>query len=265
MTTATAIHFWAPGINCQRELQASCELAGMRVEICHIRELMRDPSLLSGADLICLPGGFSYGDDIASGKILAVQMRQALLPAIEAHIAAGKLILGVCNGFQALVKAGILPGDPHPVGSATLTWNDSGRFECRWVRLAPNPMSPGPWVRNLAITLPLPIAHAEGKFVASPQVLDDLAAHHQIALTYVDADGAPSMEYPANPNGSLRSIAGIVDRSGQVLGLMPHPDRHFLATQAPDWVARGLHPEETWLPLFQNAANYLASRTPAAV
>lgn len=261
--STTALHVWAPGINCQRELGVACEMVGIRVEVVHIRELMRDPGLVAAADLICFPGGFSYGDDVASGKILAVQLRQHLLPELQAHVDAGKLILGICNGFQTLVKAGLLPGPPHPVGSATLTWNDSGRFECRWVRLAPNPDAPGPWTKNLPATLLLPMAHAEGKFVASDAVLDDLQAHHQVAFTYADPAGQSTMTYPGNPNGSLRAIAGIVDRTGRIFGMMPHPDRHFMTSQGLDSFRR--RPEDHWLPFFANAASYLASRTAATV
>lgn len=259
--TITALHLWAPGINCQRELQVACERAGMAVHIRHIRELMRDPGLLAGVDLVAFPGGFSYGDDIASGKILSIQLRQYLLPALEQHVASGGLVLGICNGFQTLVKAGLLPGAPQPRESATLTWNDSGRFECRWVRLQPNPQNPGPWVRGMTVSLPIPVAHAEGKFVASSEVLDALDASQQIALRYCDAAGVPVMSYPENPNGSLRSIAGITDKTGRIFGLMPHPDRHYLPTHAPDWTRQGLQEEETWQPLFDNAARYLTNQS----
>lgn len=260
-----AVHLWAPGINCQREFQAACELAGMTVDILHIETLMREPERLATYDFLGLPGGFSYGDDIASGKILSVQIRQTLLPALEQFVAEGKLILGICNGFQTLVKAGLLPGGNFGAGAATLTWNDSGRFECRWVYLRPNPDNPGPWLQGLPVALPIPLGHAEGKFVAADAVLEALAARQQIALTYCLGDGSAATAYPALPNGSLRGIAGITDPTGRILGLMPHPDRHYLPTQAPDRIRRGLRPDETWLPLFRNAAAYLQARRPVAV
>ena len=228
------------GTNCDRELAHAFQLAGAMPDLLHINKILHLPSLLENYQILAFPGGFSYGDDIASGKILANQLIHHLKGPLHQFIADGKLILGVCNGFQVLVKSGLLPGptpgtDPagekgggdwHPT---TLTYNTSGKFEDRWIRVrAASRLCK--WIPENAadqrLLLDLPIAHGEGRFVTkSPQILEALKANDQIAFQYVDQHGNPATAYPELPNGSVQSIAGICDATGRVLGLMPHPER----------------------------------------
>ncbi|HYE79508.1 MAG TPA: phosphoribosylformylglycinamidine synthase subunit PurQ, partial [bacterium] len=160
-----AVLIYGPGSNCQRELAVACELVGMEPNLHHISEAIADPSVIDRADFLAFPGGFTYADHAGSGVLMANQVRLHLLPAIRRHVDRSKLVFGVCNGFQMLVKAGLLPGPPYGRGAATLTFNDSGRYECRWVLVTPNLDNPGPWVQGLPIAQPIPIGHGEGKFV----------------------------------------------------------------------------------------------------
>ncbi len=243
---STALVIRTAGTNCDAEMCRGFALAGANVELVHVDRLIERPALVESADLIGFPGGFSYGDDVASGRILAVKLRERLYPALRDAARRGVPMIGACNGFQVLVQVGLLPGpakgQPWPENAAprqtvALTHNASARFVDRWVRVRPNPASACVWTRSLSAlwnegsqdsdlrdsALLLPIAHGEGRFVsASPAVLEALEAGAQIALTYVD-----------NPNGSVADIAGICDSSGRIFGLMPHPER-FL-----DW---SLHP-----------------------
>jgi len=188
---------------------------------------------------MALPGGFSYGDDIASGKIFANEMRLRLGQEIARFIKDGKLIIGICNGFQILVKAGILPGPFSPSGTlkqtATLFHNDSGKFEDRWTHLKVSGKCV--WTRGMEDAVYFPVAHGEGKFIPlDTKVLKDLPKNGQVVFRYCRADGALAEgEYPLNPNGAVDDIAGITDRTGRILGLMPHPERHFLSRQHPFW------------------------------
>lgn len=230
------------GTNCDDETAHAWQLAGAATERVHIRQLADHPDRLKDYAILTIPGGFSYGDDISAGRILANQMIHHLADALQDFLAAGKLILGICNGFQVLVKAGLLPG-VLPGRSAggctgqtvTLTQNDSGRFEARWIHLRS-------W-RACAFlpagaVLPMPIAHAEGKLVAADDaVLALLRNRGHIALTYCDAEGRPG-PYPVNPNGSQADIAGLTDATGRILGLMPHPERYVYPTQHPEWTRR---------------------------
>jgi phosphoribosylformylglycinamidine synthase len=250
------------GTNCNIETSFSFEQSGAEVQEVHLQQLFSGKVKLADYHIIALPGGFSYGDDIASGRIFANELRLRLGEDIRQFIKDKKLIIGICNGFQILVKAGILPGpfDPQrsarlrlaegspgslgmnrqeslPIQTATLTNNDSGKFEDRWVRLKVSGKSV--WTEGLKDIIYVPVAHGEGKFVpASPEVLKALQANGQVAFRYVRADGQPGA-YPENPNGSTDDIAGITDLTGRILGLMPHPERHFLFTQHPFWTRLG--------------------------
>jgi len=234
MKQVKAIVLRAAGINCDMETEYALEAAGAKAERVHINKIIKDKSALDEYQILVFPGGFSYGDDVAAGKILANQVIHHLADAVQKFIDDGKLVLGICNGFQALVKAGILPGD----GSAkeqtvTVTYNDSGKFEDRWVYLAPQTdrcvfIEPGRQIY-------LPIAHGEGKVVAKDKAtLQKLKSEGHIAFKYVDNEGKEG-PYPVNPNGSMDSIAGLIDSTGRVLGLMPHPERHIRHTQHPRW------------------------------
>jgi len=224
------------GTNCNEEAAFAFSYLGANVDQVHINKLVSGEFKLNQYHILVIPGGFSYGDDIASGRILANELRLKLTQDIQQFIRDGKLIIGICNGFQILVKAGILPGLGWKVGQeATLFYNDSAKFEDRWTHLKVEHRSPCVWTKGLLSQIYLPVAHGEGKFIPrDKKVLDTLTANGQIVLRYCAPDGGkPS--YPDNPNGSTDDIAGICDTTGRVLGLMPHPERHFLFEQHPFW------------------------------
>jgi len=202
-----------------------------------------------------IPGGFTYGDDIAGGKVLANELRLKLGEDMVRFIEDGKLILGICNGFQVLVKAGFLP-EPSKGSSPQLTLapNDSGKFECRWVYLSVNKQSPCVFTRGTE-TMYLPVAHAEGKLVAVADTSPDLNA----VLYYTDELGNTDAGYPYNPNGSIGDIAGICDASGRVFGLMPHPERHVRSTQHPRWTRLGAREYGDGFQVFRNAVEWARS------
>ncbi len=221
----------AAGINCDEETQFAWESAGAAAERIHVRRIIEQPSRLDAFQIITVPGGFSYGDDIASGKILANQLEHHLGDALRGFMDRGGLILGICNGFQVLVRLGLVPGRdfPRPV---TLTLNDSGRYEDRWVHLRAE-IDGCPFLRKDERYY-LPVAHGEGKLVVAGGEAGaaELAAAGRIALRYVAADGAATA-FPDNPNGSMENAAGLVDGTGRVFGLMPHPERYLAAVQHP--------------------------------
>jgi phosphoribosylformylglycinamidine synthase len=245
------------GTNCDKETAHAFELAGATTEAVHLNRLLENPALAADYQLLAIPGGFSYGDDIAAGRILANQIVHHLRDVFAAFVDAGKPVLGVCNGFQVLVKTDLLPG---AIGgatgqTATLTHNDSGRFQCRWVTLKPVSRK-CIWTKNLS-EMELPIAHGEGKFVpANDKVRQALRDNDQIALVYAGE----------NPNGSTDAIAGVCDASGLVLGLMPHPERHVACYQHPAWAARGtIDGEGQGLAMFKNAVRYVEQGVAAGV
>jgi len=241
------------GTNCDYETVYAFRKVGAEVELLHIKRIFENKSALHRFHILAIPGGFSYGDDIASGKVLANELRYNLAEHIEKFIADGKLIIGICNGFQVLVKAGFLPmlGQNH---RATLTFNDSNRFEDRWVYL--KVMTDKCVFIQPNQQIYLPVAHAEGKFVPeNDETLRLLEQNGQIVFKYVKPDGT-SGGYPWNPNGSIADIAGICDPTGRILGMMPHPERHVEPTQHPRWTREGLKPEGDGLQIFRNAVNY---------
>lgn len=223
------------GTNCNEETAFAFNYFGARVSQVHIKALLCGKYKLNDFHILALPGGFSYGDDIASGRILANELRLNLKDDLKRFIADGKLIIGICNGFQILVKAGILPGiHKYFEQDATLFHNDSAKFEARWTHLS---IGDGPcvWTKGMASQMYLPVAHGEGKFIPKNQaLLKTLRDNGQIVFSYCAADGSKPV-YPDNPNGSTEDIAGICDPSGRILGLMPHPERHFLFEHHPSW------------------------------
>ena len=223
------------GTNRDAEAARACELAGGAPEIVHINQLRAGEHMLDDYAMLVLPGGFSYGDALGAGARLALDLRVYLEDELQVFVAKDRVVLGICNGFQTLVKCGLLPGEATPRRRTTLTENRSGHFECRWVHLQVNKASP---VRQLAALDDLifcPVAHGEGNF----QVLDDatlaqLERDNLVVFRYVDEIGAPvNGAYPANPNGSVNDIAGICNAHGNVVGLMPHPEDHILPIQNP--------------------------------
>lgn len=245
----------AAGTNCDEETAFAFELAGASVERVHINRMIENPGLLAAFQILAVPGGFSYGDDISSGKILANQLMHRVGDAVAAFVAADKLVLGVCNGFQVLAKAGLLPGPGQP--AVTLTFNDSARFEARWVRVRAE-RSACPLLQP-GEEFDFPIAHGEGKLVIARDSADPtgeiafslLKKAECVALRYVAAKG----DYPnhqANPNGSEFDIAGLCDPTGKIFALMPHPERCVLVTHHPDWT-RHRSTEIDGLKIFRRA------------
>jgi len=257
MAQIKAIVLRAAGINCDMETEHALELAGAAAERVHMNRIIEDKSALDEYQIIVFPGGFSYGDDVAAGKILANQIIHHLYEPIQKFIEDGKLVLGICNGFQVLVKAGILPGADltNGKGSVTITYNDSGKFEDRWVYLAPQTEKCIFIERDRQIYLP--IAHGEGKVVTKDKAtLEKLKSEGHIVFKYVDKNGKEG-NYPINPNGSVDSIAGLTDTTGRVLGLMPHPERHVRRTQHPHWSRLKNKQDGDGMTIFANAVRFV--------
>jgi phosphoribosylformylglycinamidine synthase I len=258
----------APGTNCDAESAHAFTLAGALPESWHINRLLDDTHRLADYQVLCIPGGFSYGDDIAAGRILGNQIQNHLADTLATFREAGKLIIGICNGFQILLKTNLLAAADAKGATATLALNDSGRFEARWIRLAIQP-------RNCVFLsgiqeLELPIAHGEGKFVTrDADVFQRMNAGGQFVMRYTlpfDAPQQPAdknppnaisaLPYPANPNGAQGNVTGMCDETGRVLGLMPHPERFVDWTQHPRWTRGQAQQQGEGLRIFQNAVRY---------
>ncbi len=244
----------SPRHNCDAEAQFAFEQAGAVAERVHVNRLREKPTLLKRYQVLVVPGGFTYGDDVAAGKILANQLAHFLGDALRAFRDAEKLILGICNGFQAILKAGLLmpPDEDGPV--ATLAHNTCGQFQDRWIYLQ---AAPGkcPFLTGID-RMHVPVAHGEGRFICREEwLLHGLEQTGQIVLRYVDEQGR-SDGFPVNPNGSQGNVAGLCDATGRVLGLMPHPERHVLPTQHPRWTRLGLATEGDGMALFRNAVRF---------
>ena len=244
----------APGTNCDAETAFAFQQAGAIVSRVHVNQLIRRHEQLSNHQILVIPGGFTYGDDISAGKVLANELRLKLGEDIRNFIDGGGLILGICNGLQVLVKAGILPmlsnGKEQTI---TLAANDSGKFECRWVYLKVNEDSPCLFTKGID-RLYLPVANGEGKVVTSADTFSGLS----IALYYTDEQGNTNVGYPCNPSGSEKNIAGICDTSGRIFALMPHPERHIRGTQHPRWTREGAKKYGDGFQIFLNAVRWAA-------
>ncbi|QDU20532.1 phosphoribosylformylglycinamidine synthase I [Urbifossiella limnaea] len=256
MATPHALVLRAPGSNCDGEAAAAFEMAGAKVERIHVNAVRENPRILKRFQILTVPGGFSYGDDIAAGKVFALQLQHFLADALRKFRDDEKLILGICNGFQAILKAGLLmpPDEDGPL--ATLGFNENGRFEDRWVKLR---ATPGKCVFLKGVAeLNVPVAHGEGNFVGRKEwIVRGLDQSGQVVLRYAGAHGHAN-GFPENPNGSQDDIAGITDATGRVLGMMPHPERHIFPTQHPQWTRLGLQAEGEGLKLFRNAVEFFA-------
>lgn len=249
------------GTNCDQETAFAFEKAGGLAERVHINKLISRSSNLENYHILALPGGFTYGDDIAAGKILANELRHRLIEQIRRFIQKGRLIIGICNGFQILVKSGLLPGNLDLTQEASLTINDSAKFEDRWVYLRTKgsklKVKRCVWTKGLPDIIYLPVAHGEGKFkTMDNSVLERLKKNNQIVFQYSDQKGKLS-SYPDNPNGSEDNIAGICDNTGRILGLMPHPERHIEASQHPQGTSRDKQKKEAdGLKIIKNGVEY---------
>lgn len=259
-----ALILQAHGSNRDLDVIEALTLAGADATGIPLNELRRNKETFADFQMLVVPGGFSYADALGAGKLLALDLASYFAEEISAFVASGKPVIGICNGFQALVKSGLLPGEsPSPFGrgvsgegrEATLTFNEQGHFECRWVTLAPVSQT-CIWTQGLEDMIECPVAHGEGSFQASNIFpLSSFIEKDQIALTYICPDGSPANgKYPFNPNGSLLDIAGICNPQGNVLGLMPHPENHIHPYQHPQWT-RGIH-QHSGLKLFENGVKY---------
>lgn len=254
MNTVKVLLLRAPGTNREEETAAAFQQAGASTQLATINQVARAAFRFADYQIIVFPGGFAYGDDLGAGRVLASELNLKLKAEVAPFIEQGGLVLGVCNGFQTLVKAGILPGPMSGGQTVTLTNNDSGRFECRWVYLSANPASKCVFTRGIE-RIYVPIAHGEGKLVAAPEVLEKL----DVALYYTDATGKRHAGYPHNPNGSLKDIAGITDASGRIFGLMPHPEDHIRASQHPLWTRGEATEASLGSAIYKNAVNWVKS------
>ena len=245
------------GINAEKELAWAFDKAGGQTNIKHLEDVIDNPSILDDHQILAFPGGFSYGDHIASGKVFGNKIKFTIFEKVQKFIDSGKLIIGICNGFQIITKLGLVPNcDGRYEQVASLIENDSAHFEDRWVWLQnTNPNSI--WLKDID-KIYLPIRHGEGKFIVkNDEVLNTLKANGQIALRYIDINNptAQNVPYPANPNGSVDNIAGITNKSGTVFGLMPHPEAFIFPENHPNWT-EGVHNTPLGLKIFENGVNY---------
>ena len=264
------------GINCDRETAAVFDMVGGTSERLHVNNLVQGNRSLEEFDILAVPGGFSFGDHLGSERLLGNRLRFALRDQLQKFVISGKPIIGICNGFQALVKTGLLPGpesaslEPDLIQRASLTLNNTGRYEDRWVTLEFDSESPCIWTKGLQ-RIECPVRHGEGRFVMPTDAdLDHLSTNHQLTVRYVD----PSTElgsglsddllpFPLSPNGSMRNIAGICDPTGLVFGLMPHPEAFYTMWLHPEHTSMNLE-DDQWegsgLQIFRNAVEYVRSQ-----
>ena len=273
MTQIKALVLTGYGLNCDYETDFSLKSAGADSHRFHINELIRGKEdgveiRLNDYQILVFGGGFSWADDHGAGVLMASKLKHHLGKDIEEFIQNGNLIIGICNGFQTLVNLGLLPGfgGQYRERSVALTYNDSGNFIDTWVRLKVNPASPSVFTKGLS-DLELPVRHGEGKFYASDETIEQLFENNQVVLQYADENGQGAAgQWPLNPNGSLRDIAGICDPTGRVFGLMPHPEAFNHFTNHPDWTRKkeelvrqgegALQEEGEGINIFRNAVNY---------
>ncbi len=241
------------GTNCDNETVHSFEKVGADAQIVLLNQLRSGEKKLSSFEILVIPGGFSYGDDIASGKLFALELMNFLSDQLHDFIAQSKLIIGICNGFQVLVRAGLLPYPQKKEQHATLLHNNSGKFECRWISLIIEP-SECIFMRGLVgKQIKIPVAHGEGKFFATQSVMDQLESDQLVVARYASPEGVATDHYPDNPNGSLHAIAGVCDSTGRIFGLMPHPERFIYEYQSPFQ-----EQEPAGITIFSNAISYMS-------
>lgn len=260
------------GLNCDYETDYALRRAGAEPFRVHINELIRGETPVSGLEqyhILVIGGGFSWGDDHGAGVLLASKMKSNLGDKVQRFLEQGKLVIGICNGFQSLVNWGLLPGfdGNFQERRVAITYNDTGNFIDTWVRLKINPESPCVFTRGIS-SIELPVRHGEGKFYADAKDMERLFAGNQVVVQYADEAGnAAHGRWPMNPNGSLGDVAGICDPTGRVFGLMPHPEAFNHWTNHPDWTRRKesllragkpLEPAEgDGIQIFRNAVRYI--------
>jgi len=243
------------GTNCDEETVIAFQKAGSTVDLVHMNELKRKEKSLEDYQILCIPGGFTYGDDIAAGKIFAVLLKYMLSQDVKRFIDEGKLVIGLCNGFQVLVKTGLLPGSDGMKQEATLAFNDCGYFQDRWIYMKHENKGKCVVTKGIKDIIYIPVNHAEGKFVADRDVIRRLEENDQIVFKYVDPDGNYA-GFPWNPNGSMDNIAGICNSEGNVFGLMPHPEKFIHKWVHPYWTRHNLPEEGDGFKIFKNAVEF---------
>ncbi len=253
------------GVNCEAESSRAWELAGAEPVKVHLNDLLDNPAQMRGFKGLMFIGGFSYGDHMTSGHVFALRVKHHLREELQKFIDDGKIILGVCNGFQTMTKIGLLPGlngeyfDPK----VSLMQNDCGTFQNFWVNLEFEANSPCIFTKGIA-GMPMPVRHGEGKiFTTDKTVIEQIEKLGCAAARYADADGNPTMDFPANPNGSLNAIAGLCDPTGRIFGLMPHPEAYLFPENHPNWDMQKLNgtlpAQGLGLKLFENGVKFLAA------
>ena len=251
------------GLNCEKETTAAFKMCGASPEMVHLNDLLAGKRNLSEFHILAFIGGFSFGDHLGAGTVFANRVKSKLHDELREFVDAGKLIIGICNGFQTLTRLGLAPALNGKLfeQEAALAHNDSGVFRDDWVYLKANPDSPCVFTKGIDL-IKLPIRHGEGKFVANEDVMSEIESKNLAALRYADANGSIAEEFPANPNGSLNSIAGICDETGRIFGLMPHPEAFLSPYNSPSWTKEKMEgklaEEGEGVIFFRNAVEFAA-------
>ena len=246
----------ADGTNCEAETHEAFKLGGGNPEIVMVNQLKNREKNLLDYQILAMPGGFAYGDDLGAGKILALELQSYLADQInEFTQRKNGLIIGICNGFQALVRTGLLPLGTIGEIKAILDVNNSGKFDCRPVKLKVQEDNACVFLQDIKGIKEFKVAHGEGRFYTSQETLDKVEMQRQVVFRYCDVDGNPTQKYPENPNGSMNSIAAICDSTGRILGIMPHPERAVKKTQYDNWRRMGDFKPEG-LQIFEKMVNY---------
>jgi len=255
------------GINCDDETAFAFKKAGATAKIVHVNDLIASPDMLDKFQIFSFPGGFSYGDDVGSGKALANKIKNIICEELRKFIDRDTLMLGICNGFQVMVNMGIVPGLDRIIGDAqvSLEYNKTFRYECRWVELMVEKKSPAVFTRGIE-RLHIPVAHGEGNFFAAAEMLEKIEKAGLVTLRYSKPDGSRAGgKFPYNPNGALNDVAAICDKSGRIMGMMPHPERNIFFTQRDDWTylkekakrnGSSVPEEGEGMAIFRNAVGY---------
>jgi len=250
------------GLNCEKETAAAFESAGAEASKIHLNDLLAGKFSMKDFQILAFIGGFSFGDHLGSGTVFANKVKSGLKQDLDEFIESGKLVIGICNGFQTLTRLGLVPAlnGKRFEQQAALAHNDSGVFRDDWVTMTADPLSKCVFTRGVE-KIRMPVRHGEGKFVCDPEILDMIEKNHMAVLRYSMPDGSPAAGFPDNPNGSLNNIAGICDTTGRVFGLMPHPEAFLSPFNAPDWQTQSIQGK---LPewgegkvIFDNAVAYV--------
>lgn len=251
------------GLNCEKETSAAFNYCGAKAEMVHLNDILDGKRTLAEFHILAFIGGFSFGDHLGAGTVFANRVKFRLRDQLEKFIADGKLVIGICNGFQTLSRLGMVPAlnGNYFIQEAALAHNECGVFRDDWCYLKANPESPCIFTKNIDLVR-LPIRHGEGKFVAHDTMLEEIEHNNLVALRYANADGSIATDFPANPNGSLNAIAGVCDKTGRLFGLMPHPEAFLSPFNSPSWTTDKLNgqlaKEGEGVPFFKNAVNFVA-------